>query len=97
MSVVGDIAVPVLILMIVGGAGPYIWARFLPEGVRPLMLNAALSAAGCALASALLRLFWGALGLGDVVRWVALTAIIWAPVVVLAIAQQPKRWKEVEW
>jgi len=30
-------------------------------------------------------------------RWAGKTALVWAPVLVLGIAAQPKRWKEVVW
>lgn len=93
-----SVVLPVLVLLAVAIAAPYLWSRLLPEGVGPLLLNAALSVATCIVAAIAMRFaLTDATGLTPVLRWTALTAIVWAPAVVLAIAQQPSRWKEVEW
>ncbi len=93
-----DIVLPALGLLAIGVVAPYLWARVLPEGVRPLLLNGALSVATCILAAAVLRIvIWDLPGWGAILRWIGLTALVWLPAVVLALAQQPSRWQEEEW
>ncbi len=105
MNFVTEVALPVLALMALAGGVPYLWARVLPEGIAGLIANGLLSVAVIAGAvSAYLLIWYG--GPGQVPGpalawylglWVAKTALAWAPVLVLGLAAQPRRWKEVVW
>ncbi|MBJ3762322.1 hypothetical protein ILP92_06155 [Maribius pontilimi] len=97
MNVLWDIALPVAGMAALGVAAPYLWARLLPEGVGGLVANFALSVVTCAAAAGLWRFGLSAPGWGAMLRWEAMTAIIWGPCVLLAVAQQPGRWKDVTW
>jgi len=102
---------PALVLAVLAIALPFGWARLLPEGAGWLMVNAALSALvlfGVALAyfvvaySGLSPRVLELLGATEgsarhFLRLGALSALIWGPVMVLAVAAQPKRWKDKVW
>ncbi|MEE9388256.1 MAG: hypothetical protein V3U96_06570 [Paracoccaceae bacterium] len=103
---------PILALLLLAIALPFLWALFLPEGVPGLFANFILSALvisalvfayfinwhmgrNSEVTEALLAqpgAFW-ALYSG----WAAKTALFWLPVLVLSVAAQPRRWKEVVW
>ena len=107
-----EIALPIVALFILGIAMPFLWALFLPEGIPGLFANFVLSALvisglvfgyfitwhlgrNAEVTEALLAqpgAFW-TLFLG----WAGKTALFWLPVLVLSVAAQPKRWKEVVW
>ena len=98
-------ALPVLTLMALALGLPYLWACVLPEGIGGLIANALLSVAViAAVVSAYLLVWYGGAGQVSVGAlavflglWVAKTALAWAPMLVLGVAAQPKRWKEVVW
>lgn len=84
---------------------PQALARLMPEGMRWLVLNGAASAA--ILAGAAAGLF--ALAYGPAAREVwasaplhfaglaARSALIWAPVMVLSVANLPRGWRTRQW
>ncbi|GIT89663.1 hypothetical protein JANAI62_08520 [Jannaschia pagri] len=96
---------PVLGLGAIAWGVPWLLGRLLPEGVGWLVVN------GCVSTLLLICLsglgFWVMYGAaGDVVwretpwHFVILSgrsAIIWAPVMVLSLANLPRGWTEVEW
>jgi len=103
---------PFSALVILATALPFALARLLPEGVAGLVLNGAVSAIAmiCVGAGyfswAYLRQdgrVLDALGLASgetLVHFLRLgfgAALIWGPVLVLALGAQPRRWKEVQW
>lgn len=112
MNFAVDIALPIAALFLLGIGMPFLWALVLPEGIPGLAANFVLSAVVISglvfayfitwhmgrngeVAEALLTqpgAFWG-LFLG----WAGKTALFWLPVLVLSIAAQPKRWKDVVW
>ncbi len=105
MSFFLDIALPVLALMGLALGLPYLWALFVPEGIGGLVVSGLLSVAVIAAAVSVYLLIWygGARGVapGALVvflgLWVAKTALAWAPMLVLGLAAQPRRWKEAVW
>jgi len=110
-----SLTISALSLAALAVALPFLFGRFLPEGVGWLMLNAVLSAGLLMLAAMgyfvfayagghagavpeILSVFARAPGGGwHFVRLGALSALIWLPVLVLALAAQPGRWKEKVW
>ena len=112
MNFAQDIALPIAALFILGIAMPFLWAIVLPEGIPGLLANFALSAlviSGLVFAyfinwhmgrnsevtEALLAqpgAFWALF-----LDWAGKTALFWLPVLVLSVAAQPRRWKEVVW
>ncbi len=105
MSFLFDIALPVVGLMALAVGLPYLWALILPEGVGGLVVNGCLSVVVIAgVVSAYLMIWYGGAGgvawpalLWFLGLWVAKTALAWAPMLVLGLAAQPRRWKEVVW
>ena len=103
---------PVLALGVLGWVVPRLLAKVWPEGLGPLLLLAFLStfvllvpAAGFFL---LLYLWQGAplaalfepglaAGLGHFLRLGLLSALVWAPIMVLTVAGLPRHWKEETW
>ena len=103
---------PAVVLALAGFAVPRLLARLLPEGVKPLLLNAFLSTVLLWLASALFFLLlyrWqGAApelltqaGLVPLMlhfgRLGLLSALIWLPVMILSVAGLPSRWRHETW
>ncbi len=104
MSFLIDVALPILALMALALSLPYLWALVLPEGIPGLIANGVLSLLGIATGVVgYFMVFYGGLGLPAsalvpfLAIWVAKTALAWAPMLVLGLAAQPKRWKEVVW
>lgn len=105
MTFLLETALPVITLMALAIGLPYLWAMVLPEGIPGLIANGLLSVAVlAAVVSAYLLVWYGGAGqvsAGALVLflglWVAKTALAWAPMLVLGLAAQPKRWKEVVW
>lgn len=112
-SILSDgLILPALLLAVVGFVVPRLMARLLPEGVRSLMVNAFAStlilvtvAAGfffclylwqgldaeilTAQGLAANLWFFGRLGL--------VSALIWAPIMVLSLAGLPRKWVHETW
>lgn len=100
------------VLVLAAIALPFATARRLPEGVAGLVVNGVVSAVTLPLGTAG-YFFWaclrrddrliGALGVAPgetLVHFLALgvsAGLIWAPVLVLALAALPRRRKEVQW
>ncbi len=105
MTFLLETALPVVVLMALAIGLPYFWALVLPEGILGLVANGVLSLVViAAVVSAYLLVWYG--GFGEVsagalvwflALWVAKTALAWAPMLVLGLAAQPGRWKEVVW
>ncbi len=106
------LVLPALFLALVGFAVPRVLARFLPEGVLPLLINGFLSTVLCfGLASGFFCLlyYWqGApldkLGLPDLRAAVVFfgrlglaSALIWAPIMLLSLAGLPRKWVHETW
>lgn len=100
-----DLIAPVAALIALAWVVPWGLGRVLPEGVGWLVVNGVLSTAILAGSAALL--FWwlyGAAG-GAVLRvapWhfaglSARSALIWAPVMVLSLANLPRGWTRARW
>lgn len=103
---------PAFGLAVLALAVPRLLARALPEGVKPLMLNALLSTLVLTLLSAILfiglyarqgagltELF--SLGLASNIVFFGKmglgAAIIWAPIMVLSLAGLPRKWVNETW
>ena len=113
MSILSDgLVIPALLLSLMGWLVPRLLARIFPEGVRPLLLLALVSAAVMLLLGmaffALLYVWQGVpwdilLGAG----WPALvghflwlgtmSALLWGPILVLSVAGLPRRWTRATW
>lgn len=106
------LVLPVAILMLAAFAVPRLFARVLPEGVTPLLLNAFLSTVVLFKLSAVLFVglyVWQGLPLTDVAaqglassivffgRLGIAAAIIWAPVMLLSVAGLPRKWVHETW
>ena len=103
---------PALALGVLGWLVPRLLARVWPEGLGPLLFLAFVStfillalAAGFFV---LLYVWQGAplralfepglaAGLGHFLRLGLLSALVWAPIMVLSVAGLPARWKEETW
>lgn len=112
-SVFSDsLLLPAIVVAVLGWLTPKFWARLLPEGVRPLVLNALLSvltlffltasffAALYAWQGAPLDQFADAglaSNLGFFGRLGLMSAIIWAPIMILSLAGLPRRWTKAVW
>lgn len=103
---------PALALGVLGWLVPRLLARVWPEGVGPLLALAFVStlillalAAGFFL---LLYLWQGAplaalfqpgpaAGIAHFLRLGLLSALVWAPIMILSVAGLPRHWKEETW
>jgi len=105
-------ALSAAVVALVGWFVPVVWARVLPEGARPLMLNAVLSTIGTAVVVAVLfaLLYWvqgmpaSALNEAGVVpvvvhfgRLSVSAGLIWVPIMILSLANLPRRWVKERW
>jgi len=112
MTFLTEVALPVLALMVLALGLPYLWAFILPEGIPGLVVNFVLSAGVIALAiiAYFITFYAGqnvpvvedllqrpAAFAPYVLGWIAKTSMAWLPMLVLGVAAQPKRWKEVVW
>ena len=103
---------PALFLAILAFVVPRIFGRILPEGVKPLLVNAFLSTTLLFVISALfffcLYLWQGQSiarimepGLASNVvffgRLGLVAAIIWAPIMILSVAGLPRKWVKETW
>ncbi len=108
----GGLVLPALVLGVLGWLVPRLLGRVWPEGVGPLMLLAFVSTLVLlALAAGFFLLLYtwqgaplaallepgAAAGLGHFLRLGLLSALVWAPVMVLSVAGLPQRWKEKTW
>ena len=106
------LVLPTLALGLLGWAVPRLLARAWPEGVGPLLLLAFVSTLLLlALAAGFFLLLYAwqgapipalfepgvAAGVAHFVRLGLLSALVWAPVMVLSVAGLPSRWKDRTW
>jgi len=107
-----DLLLPTICLVALGWVVPRLLALVMPEGVRPLIMLAALAAAlmvllaaGFFLALYLMRgtsmaaLFADGIWPGSrhFLRLGLLSALMWGPVLILSVAGLPKTWTKVIW
>ncbi len=103
---------PALVLAVLGFLVPRLWARVLPEGVKPLLINVFLSTV---LLFVLSTVFFVCLyvwqgvpaaqlmesGLSANVQFFGrlglIAAIIWAPIMLLSVAGLPRKWVKETW
>jgi hypothetical protein len=112
VEVILGVALPVIVLAALAVLVPRLMERAVPESLGGLILNgvgsalvlSVLSAGYFAAAyamrsSALLDLAGIAPGrtAAHFLRLGLMSGIVWAPVMVLAVASAPKRWKEAVW
>ncbi|SFI97894.1 hypothetical protein [Jannaschia pohangensis] len=100
-----DVALPLVLLGLAAWVVPWLLSKLLPEGVGWLFVIALLSA--CLLALIAAGGFYVLYGdAGDVILsaapWHFLllstkAALIWAPVMILSVANLPRGWKEAVW
>jgi len=111
MSAFG-IALPVVVLILLAIILPFLWALVLPEGIPGLIVNFVLCALVISMAVFTYFIIWH-MGRSDAVvpgmldqpgvllpfffGWAGKTSLFWLPVLVLSVAAQPRRWKEVVW
>lgn len=99
-----SVSIAVLALATLAVALPFLFGRLLPEGTAWLLMNAVLSAGALMVAAVLYFVFAYAGRVSAVpgaaahfLRLGAMSAMIWLPVLVLALTAQPGRWKEKVW
>lgn len=103
---------PALTLAVLGFLVPRVLARLLPEGVKPLLLNAFLSTILLFLLSAVFFLclyVWQGASMerlaepglaANVVffgQLALVSGIIWAPIMLLSVAGLPRKWVKETW
>lgn len=103
---------PALVLALAAFAVPRLLARVLPEGVKPLMLNAFLSTVLLFLLATgffVCLYLWQGLSVADITepglatslimfgRLGLIAAIIWAPIMILSVAGLPRKWVKETW
>jgi hypothetical protein len=100
-----EVVLPLIGLGALAWAMPALMARILPEGVGWLVVNGIVSTLAMALVSmAVFVALYGEAGgpvfveaPGHFVLLAARSALIWAPVLVLSLADRPRRWTQAEW
>ncbi len=107
-----ELALPIAALILLSIALPFVWALVLPEGIPGLIANFALSALVISLAVFAYFLTWHTARNGLLIEgllakpgaywpfflgWAGKTSLFWLPVLVLSVAAQPRRWKDVVW
>ncbi len=113
MAVLSDsLLFPAIVLAILAFGVPRLLGRLLPEGVKPLMLNAFLSTILLFLISAgffFCLYLWQGLSVAQIMEpgWAAnivffgrlgmIAAMIWAPIMVLSVAGLPRKWVKETW
>ncbi|NIY70991.1 hypothetical protein HCZ30_00910 [Marivivens donghaensis] len=106
------ILLPAVALAVVGWLIPQLIAKFLPEGLKPLAINAVISILVMMLIGIcffiglyviqgfpifeLLDAGFTAV-LEHFVPLAAISALLWGPVLVLSIANLPRHWSKVVW
>lgn len=100
-----EVALPLLAMGVAGWLVPWALGRLLPEGAWWLVFNAVLStillAAGAGVGFLLLYgeaggVVWGTAP-GHVVALAARSALVWAPLMVLSLANLPRGWTRARW
>ena len=106
------LVLPVIILIMLAFLVPRGMAKILPEGVRPLLLNAFLSACILSVLSSLLFVglyLWQGADISqlaragvsaNIVQFGALglaSSMIWAPIMVLSVSGLPRKWISATW
>jgi len=107
-----SLILPAAVLAAFAFAVPRVLARWLPEGVRPLLLNAFLSTVALFALSTVffvLLYLWQGVPFSEISQTgIAasivffgqlglMAAIIWAPIMVLSVAGLPRKWVEETW
>jgi hypothetical protein len=93
-----DIIFPIAAFLGVAWCLPTFLARFVPMSVMGLIINGIVSTGVLVVLSASYMWWLGGIGAGEGFMLLALwhsmrIALIWAPVVVLALIVQPQRWR----
>lgn len=107
-----DLIIPALALGLLGWLTPKLWSMVLPEGVRPLFLNAVLSTLSLIAITALyfISAYWLAgislsrildEGLLANIRYFGRlglgAGIIWGPMMALSLMALPRYWVRAQW
>lgn len=107
-----DLILPALVLALMGWVIPRLLFHVFPEGVRPLVLLA-VTAIGlmmlCGMAffgvlyvaqgitwESLMREGWGAL-IAHFAKLGAISSLLWGPMLLLSVANLPRRWVREVW
>jgi hypothetical protein len=93
-----DIIIPIAAFLAMAWCLPTFLARFVPMSVTGLIMNGIFSIVVLTALGASYMWWLGGIGAGEGFMFLALwhsmrIALIWAPVVVLALIVQPQRWK----
>lgn len=103
---------PALVLSGLAFVVPRLLARVLPEGVKPLLLNAFLSTVLLFMISAVFFFFlylWQGVSIETITspglaanviffgRLGLVAAILWAPIMLLSVAGLPRKWVKETW
>lgn len=103
---------PALALAVLAFLVPRLVARVLPEGVKPLLLNAFLSTVALFVISAsffFCLYLWQGLSLAQISepglaanvvffgRLGLIAALIWGPIMILSVAGLPRKWVKETW
>lgn len=108
----GGIFLPAIVLALLGWVVPYVLSRFFPEGVGALIALGGVAALVMVMLSALVFLTLYLLqgtpmevlfseGAGRTIlslgRLSLLSSLVWAPILVLSVANLPRRWVTKTW
>ena len=113
MSILSDgLVIPALLLALLGWLVPRLLSRVFPEGVRPLLLLAGVSAMVMLLLGmgffaalyvwqgvprdVLLEAGWPAL-VAHFLWLGTMSALLWGPILVLSVAGLPRTWTRATW
>jgi hypothetical protein len=103
---------PALLIAAMGFFVPRLFARILPEGVTPLMLNALFSTVLLFMIAAcffVVLYIWRGVPFAQIMApgWMVnllffgrlglMSAIIWGPIMLLSVAALPRRWVNKTW
>ena len=111
-ALTSELILPAIALAVLAAIVPSLWARHLPEGVRPLMLNAFLSTISMGVLAAA---FFVALylrqgvpvsvlfdagvsaGIWHFLRLSLTSALLWLPILIFSLSRLPRHWKNEVW
>ncbi len=103
---------PAVVLAILAFVVPRLLGRVLPEGVTPLLLNTFLSAVLLVVISGgffFCLYLWQGVSMAQIMepglaanvvffgRLALMSAIIWAPIMILSVAGLPRKWVKETW
>ena len=95
-----DIIIPIAAFLVMAWCLPTFLARFVPMSVTGLIMNGIFSIVVLTVLGASYMWWLGGIGAGEgfmflTIRHSVRFALIWAPVLILALIVQPQKWRPV--